>query len=320
MRLVNSTFSAAVARNPDLMHAVFESLPEPTFLINKSGIYVEAWGGTDTKRHHNPASLIGLNQYQVLPADKAVWFSQVIVDVIDNQKPAELSYSLDPKDLTCFEGIQGPAEIQYFSALVIPLPNTEYVLWTVRNISEYQRALNKLAEQQNELERLTLIEHLTQVYNRYAMDALLPDSIELARLKGMGAAVFMIDIDCFKEFNDHYGHIKGDEALKAVGSAIKQWAHNNDLCFRYGGDEFLVFVPGISEHMCIQHAQDLLDAIAQLALEHRTSHVSQYLTITVGIRHCDPIPADMTAEKFVGIADKALFFAKKHQRGTIHKM
>ncbi|MCG9678361.1 sensor domain-containing diguanylate cyclase [Vibrio sp. Isolate24] len=317
---MSSTFSAAVANNPDLMHAVFESLPEPTFLLNKSGVYVEAWGGTDTKRHHNPASLIGLNQEQVLPADKATWFSQVIVDVINTQKPAELSYSLNPKDLTCFEGIQGPIEIQHFSALVIPLPNTEYVLWTVRNISEYQRALDKLAQQQLELERLTYREHLTQVYNRYAMDALLPDAIALARQNNLGAAVFMIDIDCFKEFNDHYGHIKGDEALKALGKAIKQWAHDNDLCFRYGGDEFLVFVPGISEQNCIQHAQNLLDTIAALALEHDTSHVSQYLTITVGIRHCDPIPADMTAEKFVGIADKALFFAKKHQRGTIHKM
>lgn len=317
---MSSLFSTQIANNPDMMHIVFESLPEPTFLIDKSGTYIEAWGGRDKKRHHDPANLIGLNQYQVLPADKAIWFSQVIVDVIDNQKPAELEYSLDPNDLRCFDGIEGPQQIQYFSALVIPLPDTPFVLWTVRNITEYKRALDKLARQQLELERLTYIDHLTQMYNRYALDVLLPEAIELAKLKLIGSAVLMIDIDCFKQYNDSLGHLQGDKALRALSAAIQNWAKSNDLCFRYGGDEFLVFMPDVAEEETLCRAKLLQQAVRALAIPHPSSSVDKVFSITIGIQHCRLVPQNMDAEKFISIADKALFFAKGRQRGSIHQL
>lgn len=317
---MNSTFSAEIARNPEIMHALFDSQPEPTFLLDKTGTYIETWGGKDTKRHHNPTSLVGLNQYQVLPADKAIWFSQVIVDVIDSQKSTELEYSLHPKDLPCFEGIDGPAELQHFSALVIPLQGTPYVLWTVRNITEYKHILDALAHHQLELEKLTYIDHLTQVYNRYALDDLLPDAIELAKTRMIGSAVFMLDIDCFKEYNDSYGHIQGDYALKSIGHAITEWAKPNDLCFRYGGDEFLIFVPDVSDDSCLNRAEQLRQNVKALAIEHNASTVDEHLSITIGIQHCRLVPKQMNAEAFIAIADKALFFAKSRQRGSIHQM
>lgn len=317
---MHSTFSAQIANNPDMMHVVFESLPEPTFLIDKSGTYVEAWGGRDKKRHHDPAAVVGLNQYQVLPADKAIWFSQVIVDVIDSQTASELEYSLDPKDLRCFDGVEGPQQLQHFSALVIPLPNTSLVLWTVRNITEYKRALDKLALQQLELEKLTYIDHLTQMYNRYALDVLLPEAIELAKLKLIGSAVLMIDIDCFKQYNDSYGHLKGDKALETLSNAIRAWAKNDDLCFRYGGDEFLVFMPNVTESGSIERAELLQEVVKQLAIPHPSSSVGNNFSITIGIQHCHIVPQNMDAERFISIADKALFYAKGRQRGSIHQL
>ncbi|KGY06917.1 sensor domain-containing diguanylate cyclase [Vibrio sinaloensis] len=317
---MNSTFSKAIATNPSMINSVFESLPEPTFLINKSGIYVEAWGGRDTKRHHNPDALVGLTQYQVLPADKAVWFSQVIVDVIESQKPSELEYSLDPKDLSCFDGVEGPTDVQHFSALVIPLPNTELVLWTVRNITEYKRALDTLARQQLELEKLTYMDHLTQLYNRYALDVLLPDAIELTHLRQTHSAILMIDIDCFKQYNDHYGHIQGDRALIAIGQAIQGWAGSNELCFRYGGDEFLVYLSGLSQDDSLMRAKMLRQSILDLNIPHEASTVANHLTITIGIKFNQAPDTHTTAEKIVALADKALFHAKNQQRGTIHQL
>ncbi|EGA69645.1 GGDEF family protein [Vibrio sinaloensis DSM 21326] len=317
---MTSTFASTIANHPDTMHTVFESLPEPTFLINKSGTYVEAWGGRDVKRHHNPSALVGLNQYQVLPADKAVWFSQVIVDVVESQAPAELEYSLDPKELVCFDGVEGPTEVQYFSALVIPLPETELVLWTVRNISEFKRTLDMLAKQQLELEKLTFMDHLTQLYNRYALDALLPDALELTKLRETNSAILMIDIDCFKQYNDHFGHLQGDLALKSVSQAILQWANSNDLCFRYGGDEFLAFLPDITADEVMRRAQALRHAIVDLNLPHPASTISDQVTVTIGLKFCQASNETMSAEKMVSIADKALFHAKNRQRGTIHQL
>lgn len=316
--MVKSTLSQALTLNPDIIHMVFESLPEPTFLLNKQGVYVEAWGGTDTKRHHDPSSIIGLNQYAVLPKDKAEWFSRVIVEVIESGEARELEYELHPKDLPCFEGKQGPTELQYFSAFVIPIPNQELVLWTVRNITEYKTNEQKLARQQKELERLTFIDHLTQVHNRYALDTLLPSAMKYAYNLGQTGALFMIDIDHFKELNDHYGHLTGDSALKKVSAEIQTWCQNVGICFRYGGDEFLVFIRNLDLEQSKQKAQALMDKITALQIPNQTSSVCPHLSITIGIKLCELSDANNGIERYISMADKALFNAKRRERGSIH--
>ncbi len=235
---MTSIFSSTIIANPEILQFIFQSLPEPTFLINKKGVYIEAWGGTDSERHHNPSYLVGLNQYDVLPAAQAAWFTDVIQQAIEQGCAKELEYEIDPTQLPCFDNVPGPSQKQYFSALVIPLPNTDMMLWTVRNISDYKHTVEKLAQHQLELEHLTHMDHLTQVYNRYAMDSLLPQALDIARLDRVSSALLMIDIDCFKEYNDGYGHIQGDDVLRKVSQTLRQWKSNLDLCFRYGGDEF----------------------------------------------------------------------------------
>lgn len=315
---MTSTISAVLSNTPEMIDIIFESMPEPTFLLDKSGTYVQAWGGSDKKRHHDPSSLVGLNQYQVLPADKAIWFSQIIVDVIESQKPYELEYSLHPQQLPTFEGLDGPKELQHFSALVIPLPKTQYVLWTVRNITEYKHTLEKLAHHQLELERLTNLDHLTQLYNRYALDVLLPDAIQLAKTMVVGSAILMIDVDCFKQYNDNYGHLKGDKVLQAIGDTIRTWASPRDLCFRYGGDEFLIYIADIDEERCVEKAQQLKQMIDALSIANRASTVNDCVSVTIGVHHHPYLEEDLTVEQFVGIADRALYYAKERQRGSIH--
>ncbi|ENM5784775.1 GGDEF domain-containing protein [Vibrio metoecus] len=315
---MTSIFSSTIIANPEILQFIFQSLPEPTFLLNKQGVYLEAWGGTDSERHHNPSYLVGLNQYDVLPAVQAAWFTQVIVESIEQNCAKELEYEVDPTQLPCFQHVPGPTDKQYFSALVIPLPGTEMVLWTIRNISDYKHTVEKLAQHQLELEHLTHMDHLTQVYNRYAMDSLLPQALDIARLDKMSAAILMIDIDCFKEYNDGYGHIQGDEVLRKISQTLRRWKSNLELCFRYGGDEFLIFMTGANVEQCQQRAEELMGMIANLHIPHHSSRVSDHVTITIGIRHCDLIEREMTAEKLVSVADKALFHAKHQQRGTIH--
>ncbi|MGL4829325.1 MAG: GGDEF domain-containing protein [Vibrio sp.] len=317
---MTSLFSSTIIANPEILQFIFQSLPEPTFLINKHGIYLEAWGGTDSERHHNPSYLVGLTQYDVLPKEQADWFSSVIIEAIEQNCAKELEYEIDPTQLPCFDTVLGPTDKQYFSALVIPLPGAEMVLWIVRNISDYKHTVEKLAHHQLVLEHLTHIDHLTQVYNRYAMDSLLPQALEMARIDHASAALMMIDIDCFKEYNDGYGHLQGDDILRKIGQTLRQWKSNLDLCFRYGGDEFLVFMAGVKAHQSLLRAQELMSMVEKMNLRHQNSRVAEHVTITIGIRHCDQIDKEMTAEKLVAVADKALFHAKHQQRGTIHML
>ncbi|HAS6213736.1 TPA: diguanylate cyclase [Vibrio vulnificus] len=314
-----SIFSRAIANNPAVIHHIFDALPEPTFLINGDGYYIEAWGGTDTSRHHDPANVIGLNQFEVLPHDKARWFSDVIAQVIESQAPQELEYALHPKDLNCFEGVAGPTELQYFSAFVIPVFGENKVLWTVRNITEYKTALQKLERQQLELEKLSCLDHLTQLYNRYALEVHLPSAIANTAQSGKSAALFMVDIDCFKDLNDTYGHLTGDKALRMVSLALKNWSGHNGICFRYGGDEFLVFIQDISQEECQSRAHSLQQSIQKLAIPNQHSHVADTLTLTIGIQFYPSLTGDsQDLEQFISKADKALFNAKNTQRGTVH--
>lgn len=317
---MNSTLLEAIAGNPEMIHRVFDAVPEPTYLLDKSGTYIDAWGGKNTKCHHNPAVLIGLTQHQVLPLETAEWFCQIIADVVDSGQATELEYSLDPKEIPCFEGIEGPTEPQHFSAFVVPLPNAPFVLWTVRNITEYKLALEYSAHQQAELEKLTYKDHLTQLYNRYALDSLLPAAFDSTKAKDMSSAILMIDIDCFKQFNDYYGHLRGDDALKTVANAILAWATPQDLCFRYGGDEFLIYITGVSEAESYSRAEHLRQAILGLNIPHKGSSVAEQLTITIGMQFCASVTGKENAEQIVAIADKALFYAKNRQRGSIHQL
>ncbi|EHS1182395.1 diguanylate cyclase [Vibrio vulnificus] len=313
-----SIFSRVIANNPSVVHHIFEALPEPTFLIDAEGYYIEAWGGTDSKRHHDPANLIGLNQYQVLPREKAIWFSDVIQQVIQSQKPQELEYELHPKDLGCFDGVDGPTELQFFSAFVIPLMGEKKVLWTVRNITEYKMALRRLESQQLELERLSCLDHLTQLFNRYALEIHLPHALSKAAQSGHSAALFMVDIDCFKDLNDTFGHLTGDKALRMVAMTLKQWSGEKGIGFRYGGDEFLIFIQDISKQACEQKANELQSAVARLAIPNPQSQVANVLTVTIGVQFYPSLSEQcQDLEQFISKADKALFNAKNTQRGTI---
>ncbi len=77
----------------------------------------------------------------MLPVVQAAWFTDVIQQAIEQGFAKKLEYEIDPTQLPCFEQVPGPTNKQYFSKLVIPLPNTDMVLWTVRNISDYKRTV-----------------------------------------------------------------------------------------------------------------------------------------------------------------------------------
>ncbi|MGL4191818.1 MAG: GGDEF domain-containing protein [Vibrio sp.] len=315
---MTSILSTMIIANPKILQFIFQSLPEPIFLLNRQGVYLEVYGGSDSNRHHNPANLIGLNQYDVLPVAQATQFLSVIEQAIDQNCAKELEYEIDPTQLAYFNLALGPIEKQYFSALIIPLPGTEMVLWIIRNISNYKRSVEKLAQHQLKLEHLTHIDHLTQVYNRYAMDYLLPQALDTARQDNLSAALLMIDIDCFKEYNDEYGHLQGDEVLRQISQTLQRWKSEGELCFRYGGDEFLIFMTNVSAEQSQQRAKQLMSMVTELNIKHSRSRVSDHVTITIGIRHSDQLEPDVTTEKLVAVADQALFYAKHHQRGTVH--
>jgi diguanylate cyclase (GGDEF)-like protein len=162
---------------------------------------------------------------------------------------------------------------------------------------------------------LVHLDALTGIYNRRYLEYGLTTTIELlSRIDGE-LAILLVDIDCFKPFNDTYGHHMGDMCLKKVANGLKQTlSRANDFVARYGGEEFVVVLPGTDERGAAIIAERMMETMRELAIEHKTSTVTDYVTISIGIAS-----GKVTKEKrnwcdYVNIADKALYHSKKSGR------
>lgn len=125
----------------------------------------------------------------------------------------------------------------------------------------------------------------------------------------------MIDIDFFKQYNDTYGHINGDDVLIHIADTLqKHFCRASDFCFRLGGEEFGIISTGNTLTEVIQQAEQLRMAIEKLNIQHKKSRISNYVTISMGVGFSNG--AD-TFEEIFSEADAALYKAKDYGRNRI---
>jgi len=176
------------------------------------------------------------------------------------------------------------------------------------------RSRKKLEAANRRLDALSMKDGLTGISNRRHLDELLPRIVAEASRDRKPLSVLMIDIDCFKNYNDHYGHLKGDEVLKRVASLLAERAGRaTDLVARYGGEEFIVLLPHTDAGGAEKIAQNIAESIRALQIPHETSFVIPILTISIGICTLVPAPGQNPAS-VVENADKALYQAKAEGR------
>ncbi len=168
-----------------------------------------------------------------------------------------------------------------------------------------------------QLSQLALSDSLTKIYNRRYFDRQLEK--EWSRLRRIEAplSLIMCDVDCFKIYNDTYGHQKGDECLQlvaqAIGSALKRPA---DILARYGGEEFIAILPHTPESGAIKVAESMRNAVKNLNLPHTNSLVDSSVTISIGVS--STVPNGQYSPSFLTkAADLALYQAKEHGRNRV---
>lgn len=179
---------------------------------------------------------------------------------------------------------------------------------------QIQILIQQLEIERDLAQRNSLTDSLTGLANRRAFDNALRSEFSRYKRSGSQLALIMIDVDRFKQYNDHYGHLEGDDCLREIARALKTVVERaSDTVARYGGEEFVVILPDTNPQGAAALAERIMEYMHRLALPHATSNISDYVTISLGIAStAGHILTDGT--QLVALADQALYMAKKNGR------
>lgn len=167
------------------------------------------------------------------------------------------------------------------------------------------------------LRQLANIDGLTRVANRRRFDQYLDEVWSQKAKSSHKLSLILCDIDYFKQYNDTYGHLIGDDCLRQVAEALAMAVnYPNSLVARYGGEEFAVVLPEIDSTAVVDLAQQLQAAIAELKLEHINSKVCPHVTLSMGVATVIPTREE-SPQHLINKADEALYLAKEQGRNRV---
>ena len=180
----------------------------------------------------------------------------------------------------------------------------------VKNHLELKRKSDLLAH-------LAQIDGLTGISNRRHLETRLHQEWDRCQRHGRPLSLVMIDVDHFKQFNDHYGHGRGDDCLRHVAMALSVCSRRSgDMLARYGGEEFMALLPDSSAEQAARVAEGLRKAVQSLGIAHGYSSSADRVTVSLGVATLVPSKLS-TADQLMAAADNALYLAKRAGRNCV---
>ena len=291
------------------LSAMLHALPDPAFVLTRSGRCAAAFGGRDARHHHDGSGLVGKTLREVLPPAKAEWFSEQVSRALRGRRMHVVEYELRGSPLRGQEA-SGSDHPHWFEARIraldFPVQAEDAVLWVTSNITERKAIADRLREQSE-------TDVLSGLANRRRLMAALEEHFEAFRRYGTPTSVLALDIDRFKQINDTLGHHLGDAAIVATASACLANTRATDLSARLGGDEFVVLMPHTPYAEGLLLAERLrrliVAALAQIATQQSAATISAGLSAFLG--------TDQSGQDALRRADQALYAAKRGGRNRL---
>jgi diguanylate cyclase (GGDEF)-like protein/hemerythrin-like metal-binding protein len=197
-----------------------------------------------------------------------------------------------------------------------PIPNKE-LLAKVKSLVRVVDFQKSLVDVSNKFEVLSMTDSLTAIANRRCFDEILAQEYSRHFRSGGDLSLIMLDIDHFKLFNDHYGHVSGDDCLRKIGQVLASGVTRAaDLPARYGGEEFACILPDTDQSGAVLIAEKIRQSILDLAIPHGWSNVAECISASLGVVTCR-CNADNSATDIVTQADELLYRAKSLGRNRV---
>lgn len=191
---------------------------------------------------------------------------------------------------------------------------TESLVGFMFDISERKKQEQELERLRTQLEEYSYQDGLTGIANRRLFNELFHREWLSAIREQRPLSMIMFDIDYFKNYNDHYGHIQGDACLQEVAKILKSsLSRPRDVVARFGGEEFVMILPDTSAESVAELANRILQNIRDAHIEHAQSPIAPHVTISMGVKTAVIEPTDDKI-KFLHDLDRALYRAKRAGR------
>ena len=174
-----------------------------------------------------------------------------------------------------------------------------------------------LKEANKKLAHLSQTDGLTHIANRRFFDESLIQEWRRGKRERHPVALVLFDLDFFKQYNDQYGHLRGDECLRNIAELIGSVVNRpGDLFARFGGEEFILLLPNTPEEGAVQIAEQCRELVESLAIPHHKSSISEVVTISVGVCSLTP-DSTVTESDMLDLTDQALYCAKDSGRNCV---
>lgn len=294
---------------PIARHMLLERLPDPVLVIDLAQRIVEA--NQAAYRLARPAS-----QLEGLPLGACPVLGSGLLALLGGQGGL----------------LELPAQARYFELDTVVLDQGEGPLGQLlllRDVSQHHLAQLQLAAAltalesqlahtsalQARLQEQALRDPLTGLFNRRYLEEIFPGLLARAEREGSPLALVMIDIDHFKQLNDQLGHLAGDAVLVSLAHQLRQAVRESDLVFRYGGEEFLLLMPGAELEAARQRSEALRQHLLTHPLDAGPALPAQTLTLSAGVAARPQHGASLA--RLLAAADQALYAAKRAGRNQV---
>jgi diguanylate cyclase (GGDEF)-like protein/PAS domain S-box-containing protein len=292
------------------LEQVFSSCAEATWVVRQDGIVIRANQAMLQFLGRSREQVEGRRCTELL--DACICREGVCPLPAANRQPSFHEYDIERRN--------DPGESEYFlvsTSSLVTLDGSPGIVAQFKDISLRKRAEAALERANVALESLARTDGLTQVANRRTFDETLAREWQRHSREGAPLSLVLCDIDCFKKYNDHYGHQAGDECLRQVSLTLNACAKRAaDMLARYGGEEFVFLLPRTPLEGARMIAEKARQEVERMGLRHEASVVKPVVTLSLGAASVVP-SATSDPEALLKAADEALYRAKEAGRNCV---